>query len=67
VAALVLDLKLVTDRDFLACLDGIAQRFSSFQPDAAALVERKFGINQIAMIGEKPIYPKPIGIEYFLN
>src|SRR5208337_2696230 len=64
-AALVPDFKLVADRDFLACLDGITQRLSSFQRHAAALVERKVRIDQITMIGEKPIDAHSIGIEDF--
>ena len=64
-ATLVSDFKLVTNRDFLACLDGITHRLSSFQPYAAALVEREFGIDQITMTGEKPIDAQFVGIKDF--
>ena len=63
--ALVLDLKLVTDRDFLAYLNGVTYRLSSFQPHAATLVEREFGLDQITMIGEKPIDAQSVGVKDF--
>src|SRR5450631_810377 len=66
VAALVLHLELIGQRDLFAGLDAVPDRLAVFQSDAAALVQCKFGIDQVAMVLEQPLDPETVAVENFL-
>ena len=66
VATTIFDLELVGQRDLLAGLDAIPDRLAILQPDPAALVEREFGIDQVAVVLEQPLDAEAIAVEDFL-
>ena len=58
-AALIFNVELITQRDLLAGLDAVPDRLAVLQSDAAALVQCEFGIDQVAMVPEQPLDPRP--------
>src|ERR1700674_372633 len=66
VAALVFHVELIGQRNLLAGLDAVPDRLAVLESDAAALVQREFGIDQVAMVLEQPLDAEAIAVQNFL-
>jgi len=66
VAASILHLKLVTQRNFFARLNAVTNRLAILQSDRTTLIECKFSVDQIAVVLQQPLNPQGITVEDFL-
>jgi hypothetical protein len=66
VAAAIFDIELIAQRDLLADLDAVPDRLAVLQSDAAALIQREFRIDQVAVILDQPLDAELIAIEDLL-
>ena len=65
-AAAIVHVEPIADRDLLGGLHAVADRLAVLQPDAAALVQREFGVDQVAVVFQQPLNAERVGVQNLL-